>query len=106
AARHSEERIVLVDFLRREGWLAPGEEDLGEILRACLRYLAASRAEVLMLNLEDLWLETAPQNRPGTGPEEPNWRHKARYALEDLPEVPGVPEILREVDRWRKREVH
>lgn len=106
AARDPEERIVLADFLRREGWLAPGEEDLGEILRACLRYLAASRAEVLMLNLEDLWLETAPQNRPGTGPEEPNWRHKARYALEDLPEVPGVPEILREVDRWRKREVH
>jgi 4-alpha-glucanotransferase len=39
---------------------------------------------VLLVNLEDLWLETKAQNVPGTLDEHPNWQHKARYRLERI----------------------
>jgi 4-alpha-glucanotransferase len=35
--------------------------------------LARSPAEVMLVTLEDLWLERAPQNVPGTYHERPNW---------------------------------
>ena len=43
----------------------------------------------MIANLEDLWGELEPQNIPGTGagtahPEQPNWRRKARHALERI----------------------
>lgn len=113
------EREVLLSFLIREGWLAglpaaagsggrqpggaTGEPPLEEILRAALAFLAASPARVLLVNLEDLWLETARQNVPGTGPDqEPNWRRKARYPLETWTVLPWVKELLETVDRHRR----
>ncbi len=50
----------------------------------CWRWMAASPARLVLLNLEDLWLETVPHNVPGTGLEHPNWRHRNRFTLEDL----------------------
>jgi 4-alpha-glucanotransferase len=55
-----------------------------------------------MVNLEDLWLETDPQNTPGTREERPNWRRKARYAFDAFCRLPHVVDTLREVDRQRK----
>ncbi|MBL4636557.1 MAG: 4-alpha-glucanotransferase [Kofleriaceae bacterium] len=46
------------------------------LMRGWTEQLAASSVAGLLINLEDLWLEREPQNRPGTGPEMPNWRHK------------------------------
>jgi 4-alpha-glucanotransferase len=54
------------------------------ILAGALAWLAASPARLVLVNLEDLWLETEPQNVPGTGPERPNWRGKTARALEEL----------------------
>jgi 4-alpha-glucanotransferase len=96
-------RASLAGFLRNRGWLAVPNEGTAEVLRACLKYLAASRARVVLVNLEDLWLETEPQNVPGTGAERPNWRRKARYALEELDRLPGIRETLREVDLLRRK---
>ncbi|CEP67915.1 Glycoside hydrolase, superfamily [Moorella glycerini] len=62
--------------------------------RACLAHLAASRARILLVNLEDLWLETAPQNIPGTVDTYPNWRRKARYTLEEFSQKPEVLQVL------------
>jgi 4-alpha-glucanotransferase len=53
-------------------------------MRACLEWLAGSTAEVLQINLEDLWLETEPQNVPGTSVEKPNWCRKAKLSLEQI----------------------
>ena len=53
----------------------------------------------MIVNLEDLWLEPRPQNVPGTGPEQPNWRRKARYGLEALRSLPGVTAALRGLAR-------
>ena len=54
-------------------------------LDALLDQLAAGPANVVLLNLEDLWLETRPQNVPGTTAERrPNWRRPLRYTFPDV----------------------
>jgi 4-alpha-glucanotransferase len=49
-----------------------------------LAELLASPADVVSVAIEDLWLETEPQNVPGTGDERPNWRRPMRYPLAEL----------------------
>ena len=72
------------------------------LLWACLERLARSAASVVIVNLEDLWLEADPQNVPGTGPGEyPNWRRRARYGLEALRKLPEVAEGLKRLARRR-----
>jgi 4-alpha-glucanotransferase len=93
---------ALVRFLRGKGLLRPREAGAAAVLRACLAYLSASPAEIVLVNLEDLWLEENPQNVPGTSRERPNWRRKARFTLEQIQSLPEVREILEMVNRLRK----
>ncbi len=88
-------------FLGAEG-LLDGRGDEQEVLRAALRYLGGSASPLVMVSLEDLWGETAPQNTPGTSSERPNWLRRARYSLEDLPQRPEVEPVLRELDSIRR----
>jgi 4-alpha-glucanotransferase len=97
------DRVALPLHLHRQGWLDVPTNSAEAVLRGVLRYLAASRARLLSVNLEDLWLETAPQNVPGTVEEYPNWRRKARFPLEVFTGEPEVQAALKEVDRLRKR---
>lgn len=99
----AESRMSLCAFLQEKGLLQAPTEDAATVLKACLFYLAASPAPIILVNLEDLWLEKAPQNLPGTGVDTPNWRRKARYALEEFTRLPEVLAILREVNRLRKK---
>ncbi|MDH3238892.1 MAG: 4-alpha-glucanotransferase, partial [Deltaproteobacteria bacterium] len=85
-----------------QGWLKSSGSGAEEVLAACLSFLAGSRAGVVIVNLEDLYLETNPQNVPGTSKERPNWLRKARHGFEEIREMPQVVRILREVDRLRK----
>ena len=55
-----------------------------EVLRALLAWLRASPSELVLVNVEDLWLERRPQNVPGTSNERPNWRRKTRFTLEEI----------------------
>jgi 4-alpha-glucanotransferase len=104
-------RRALMSVLRSGGWVGPAAsgEELGSarvgraVLRGILANLAAGRARVVVVNLEDLWWETRPQNVPGTGAETPNWRRKARYGLERLRRAQDVRDTLEEVDRLRRR---
>lgn len=65
--------------------------------------LAESPAAAVLVTLEDLWLETEPQNKPGTTSEEyPSWRRKLRLDMDELESDPEVDELLREVDRRRR----
>jgi 4-alpha-glucanotransferase len=54
---------------------------------------------VALANVEDFWLETNPQNVPGTWRERPNWLRRARQSLEEFTQMPEVLEILRAMDR-------
>jgi 4-alpha-glucanotransferase len=72
------------------------------VLRAWLAQLAASPARIVLINVEDLWLETAPQNVPGTWRERPNWRRKVRHPLATWDEQPGLRATLESVDHLRR----
>jgi 4-alpha-glucanotransferase len=72
------------------------------VLRAWHRELAASDARVLLVTLEDLWLETRPQNVPGTGPERPNWRRRMSRTLDEVERDDEIEASLREIDQVRR----
>jgi 4-alpha-glucanotransferase len=97
------ERAAVVDRLRaaleRRGKRAGSP---GEALDGCLELLAGSPARVVLLNLEDLWLEPEPQNVPGTGPEHPNWRRRARHAPAELDRLPDVRRRAERVAELRR----
>jgi 4-alpha-glucanotransferase len=57
-----------------EGPPPDGDEACANALLAVTRALAATDTPVLLVSLEDAWLETRPQNVPGTAFERPNWR--------------------------------
>ncbi|QGP93896.1 4-alpha-glucanotransferase [Neomoorella glycerini] len=95
------QRAALPVFLYNRGFLQVPTTATDSLLRGCLAYLAASPAHLLLVNLEDLWLETEPQNIPGTEVHYPNWRRKARYSLEEFTRNAGVISLLQEVNYWR-----
>lgn len=70
------------------------------LLRASLERLSEGPARLVLVSLEDLWLEREPQNRPGT-PGSENWRRKARFSLEEMDGVEGLTDALAAVDRAR-----
>ena len=72
-----------------------------KLAKKCLEWLARSEAKMVLVNLEDLWGETAPQNVPGTSEERPNWQRKARYSLEEITRMPRVVNTLRKLNRIR-----
>lgn len=92
-------------FWRERSGGATGDPDstpARAAVRRVLEHLAASAARWLLVSLEDLWLETEPQNVPGPGAEGESWRRKARHDFEEIVEMPEVVDVLREVDRLRK----
>jgi 4-alpha-glucanotransferase len=85
AKKHREKlKTALVKFLRTQGLLKKSKPRPQEVLRAVLAWLQTNDSEIVLINLEDLWLERRPQNVPGTSTERPNWRHKAKLTLEQL----------------------
>jgi 4-alpha-glucanotransferase len=95
---------MLEDWLRRVGAypLLEESEDIPPVA-ALLRALAMSDAQLVLVNLEDLWHETRSQNVPGTLHERPNWQRKARYSLEEFMHRSDVVDILTEITALRKR---
>jgi 4-alpha-glucanotransferase len=71
------------------------------LMRAWTEELASGPAAALVITLEDLWLEREPQNRPGTGPEKPNWRHRIVRPLDEITADPDLNAWLQEVSRLR-----
>jgi len=98
------QRAALVAYLKSLGLLVEDDTAAAAVLRAWLLHLAAGHAEFLLINLEDLWLEPAPQNVPGTWEERPNWMRKARYSLEQLHEFGAMRETLVAIDKARRKE--
>jgi 4-alpha-glucanotransferase len=100
--RLAELRRQLLELVgQREGGAAPA--DAQHVVRTLLEHLAASPARLLLVNLEDLWVETRPQNVPGTSGERPNWRRKARLSLEEFSTDPEMVATLRRIDALRRQ---
>jgi 4-alpha-glucanotransferase len=75
--------------------------DAHDALHALLHWLALSRADILLVNLEDLWLEEQPQNVPGTGQERPNWRRRMSHTLDEIRSSEEVRNVLRSISAAR-----
>jgi 4-alpha-glucanotransferase len=101
--RRKEMNEALVAFLRRKRWLRGKTASTEAVLKACLSYLAASDAEIVLVTLEDLWQERLPQNVPATTDERPNWRRKFRLSLDEIQRSKRVRNILETIDALRKR---
>lgn len=105
AREEKERRGALRGKLEQE--LPPEQKNRGTatedaVLLRRLTHLAESPARMVLVNLEDLWHETEPQNVPGTHTERPNWQRKARYSFEDFSKRPDVLEPLKKVDELRR----
>ena len=68
------------------------------------RFLAKSMADIVLINMEDLWQETLPQNVPATTNEiRPNWRRRMRPGIEQIRKMAGLAEVLTHVFAHRSR---
>jgi 4-alpha-glucanotransferase len=110
AERERRQRAVLrrrtVAELRRRGLLASppdeGPPDPRDVLRGCLSHMAAGPARLVTVDLEDLWLERRPQNRPGTGAGVGNWARRSARTLEQARADPRVTAVLAELEARRR----
>jgi 4-alpha-glucanotransferase len=101
--QRAELRKSLAAFLRKQRLLKSGRPKAREVLQAALKFLARSDAEIVLVTLEDLWLETRPQNVPGTSEERPNWKRKSALKLEQLDTDAALTKFLRDLSRLRGR---
>ena len=93
----------LLRFLVARGWLNRSSNDVEAVTQAVLACLSASPARMVLLNLEDLWLERESQNLPGAGQKSANWQRKARYRMEEFFDMPQVRDLLNQVGRLRSQ---
>ncbi|MGH7851878.1 MAG: 4-alpha-glucanotransferase [Candidatus Binatia bacterium] len=96
------QRHALVLYLRSIGLLGD-DTAAAAVIEAWLSFFARGAEEFLLVNLEDLWLESAPQNVPGTWQERPNWRRKARYSLDEIRAMPEILALLKTIGDIRRR---
>lgn len=96
------QREALVAYLRATNRIGD-DATPAAVLEGWLKYLAGAADEFLLINLEDLWLETAPQNVPGTWQERPNWQRKARFSLEEIRAMPEITALLRTISDIRRQ---
>lgn len=80
------DKAALVEALRRERLLPPGEAepDPAALSRAAHGYLARSASLLAVAQLDDMVDEADQVNVPSTSHEHPNWRRRQSVALEDL----------------------
>ncbi len=100
-SERGDRRNALLVYLMKEGLLEEGAPDLEKIVSACHALLAADIAPAMMVTLEDLWLETRPQNVPGTTDEHPNWSRRSTLSLEEMMRSATVVDALKTIDRLR-----
>jgi len=84
---------------RRDHRDSNASETRQDVWLALLEDLAKGDAGVVVVNAEDSWGETNPQNVPGTWRERPNWRHKAKKALESWDQEPGLQALVEAMRR-------
>lgn len=62
---------------------------------------AKSPAALQLINIEDLWNETNPQNIPNAA-KAPNWQRKLHYSLEQIKQMSTISEQLDAIHQQRK----
>jgi len=84
-----QERAALVSAMRDEGIAAPATQHSGlapDLAATCdvHRFVGATSAMLVLVQADDLAMETIAQNLPGTDRERPNWRRKVSVPAAEL----------------------
>lgn len=87
---------ALADFLASGGYCIEGAS-ASEVAAGFNRYLAESEAELALVNIEDFWAETRPQNIPGTSDEYPNWRCKLARSMKEIRKAEDISGVLEDL---------
>jgi 4-alpha-glucanotransferase len=96
-----ETKRALISGLRYLGLNNDVSQDAEETLKSLILLLGSSRVFAVLLNIEDLWLETHPQNIPGTQKSQ-NWSRKARYSIDQFSKSSKIRDILCKLNNSRK----
>lgn len=78
--------------------------DRQEVFKKLMEELASGPAGLILINIEDLWSETEPQNIPGTWREYKNWRHKLRVAQEEWQSSAEIKDFLLHITQLRDQQ--
>ena len=81
------------------------KEHLQTLVLAVHRFLARSASRFMLVNLDDLFLETTQLNFPGTIDEYPNWRRKLLPLVETLNESAYIHKSATEIHLERSKNV-
>ncbi|WP_413293181.1 4-alpha-glucanotransferase [Bdellovibrio sp. HCB185ZH] len=65
--------------------------------------MAESPGNLFLMNIEDLWGETLPQNIPGTWHEYPNWSRKLKFSVEEWCHSSEVNKFINRLAHLRKK---
>lgn len=76
-----------------------GTREPRELLARVLAWLGRSEGRLVLVQIEDLLLETEPQNVPGTTTEHVNWRHRLAVSLDALFASEEVRRLLSAIGR-------
>jgi 4-alpha-glucanotransferase len=108
AARASERRELLLALVAENLWRWSPDQPLPPyspaLSRAVHAYLALSRANIAMIQVEDLIGMGDPVNVPGTDTEHPNWQRKVTQDLADIFARADVRDILEAMNSARRGE--
>ena len=98
SAREADRRRLIATLIDA-GDLPPATSyTLEDVMLAAHRFLARSRARIVMLQIDDAVGELDPVNIPGTSTQYPNWRRKLALDLEGIatdPRFGALTEMLR-----------
>jgi glycogen operon protein len=100
AAERAVERAALVEALVAEGCLAPpasGAPPVAEVMAGAHAFVAATPADVMLVQADDLAGMRRGVNMPGTDTERPNWRRRLPTPVDALLTGDTAQTILRAV---------
>jgi 4-alpha-glucanotransferase len=95
-------RTAVKSWLLERGTVDRTDATTREVLAALLEEIARSDARLVLVNLEDLFLERAAQNVPGTTTEHANWRKRIAMTIEDAFADDRIRGVLERVNRARR----
>lgn len=98
--KQHQERRLWRDALIEALMMPPG--DANAIFMGCLEWMATSDADLVLIDLEELWGERVAQNLPGTGTEHANWTRRGALSLEEAQANQDIVGQLQLIDKCRR----
>lgn len=101
-ARRARSLKGIAAALAESGYLQDVEAGPAELLDAWLRWLGAGPARMVLVNAEDLWLESRAHNVPGTPDSRPNWVGRAARSVPDMEQSDRIKQQLKRLGAARR----